>query len=337
MFADFKKLSVQMNTFCEWLTCRGIIIATTQAKLSPPPPQHYCAMCACVWVSSYVCLCFQRSSRQLKYMYSIPHAVLLWGGPNTAPLKTVLRLYSKRNMVYGTLTPKLTITSPYVDSIINLKGLCHEIFCFWFFSWINFPQASDYTIRAVSNFSQFGEIFAAQGLPPVSTTPVANGKTFRLKNFNNFVWTPLGSRVNIYINFCLQVHFQVFAAWYCCHYLPPVSTPPAANLPTVSLMPVAICHRRCWREMEEKFATCVVDTDGASWLANISAYFRKRFKWNTLGLGGNWFMKKTRSKKCRDTVPLIHVRCAPYARVHHILQSGTKNLASDEVEMKWAC
>ena len=33
-------------------------------------------------------------------------------------------------------------------------------------------------------------------------------KTFKLQNFNNFVWTPLGSRVNIYINFCLQVHFK---------------------------------------------------------------------------------------------------------------------------------
>ncbi len=32
------------------------------------------------------------------------------------------------------------------------------------------------------------------------------------KNFHNFVWTPLGSRVNIYINFCLQVQFKVSAA-----------------------------------------------------------------------------------------------------------------------------
>ncbi len=33
-----------------------------------------------------------------------------------------------------------------------LKGQCHKIFCFWFFSWISFPQAPEYTIRAVSNF-----------------------------------------------------------------------------------------------------------------------------------------------------------------------------------------
>ncbi len=34
------------------------------------------------------------------------------------------------------------------------------------------------------------------------------------KNFNNFVGTPLDNRVNIYIHFCLQVHFKVSAAWY---------------------------------------------------------------------------------------------------------------------------
>ncbi len=43
-------------------------------------------------------------------------------------------------------------------------------------------------------------------------------KIFNQKNFNDFVLTPLGSRVNIYINFCLQVHCKVSAAWHCFHY-----------------------------------------------------------------------------------------------------------------------
>jgi hypothetical protein len=34
---------------------------------------------------------------------------------------------------------------------------------------------------------------------------------FYEKSFNYFVWTPLGIRVNIYINFCLQVHSKVSA------------------------------------------------------------------------------------------------------------------------------
>jgi hypothetical protein len=37
-------------------------------------------------------------------------------------------------------------------------------------------------------------------------------KIFKLKNFNYFVWTPLGSRFNIYINFCLQLQFKMTAA-----------------------------------------------------------------------------------------------------------------------------
>ncbi len=75
---------------------------------------------------------------------------------------------------------------------------------------------------------------------------------FDQKNFNIFVGTPLDSRVNIYINFNLNVYFKVSAA-YCSHCLPPVSLKPVAfrhqyqqhwwnwwqNLPPVSLIPVA--------------------------------------------------------------------------------------------------
>ncbi len=61
----------------------------------------------------------------------------------------------------------------------------------------------------------------------------------------------MGSRGNPYINFCLQVHFQVSAAWYCSHYLPPVSKTPVANLPPVSLIPVAICHQRRWHRRQQ--------------------------------------------------------------------------------------
>ncbi len=34
---------------------------------------------------------------------------------------------------------------------VGLKGQCQEIFCFWFFSWIIFPQASDNSFRVISN------------------------------------------------------------------------------------------------------------------------------------------------------------------------------------------
>jgi hypothetical protein len=37
-------------------------------------------------------------------------------------------------------------------SSLVLKGQCHEIFRFWFFSSISFPPALKYPIRTVSNF-----------------------------------------------------------------------------------------------------------------------------------------------------------------------------------------
>jgi hypothetical protein len=61
----------------------------------------------------------------------------------------------------------------------SLKGQCHEIFDFRIFH--------DYTIRAVSNFfHKIAEIFAAQGAPPVSLTPVANQKNLILTFFHMF-------------------------------------------------------------------------------------------------------------------------------------------------------
>ncbi len=41
-----------------------------------------------------------------------------------------------------------------ICGIFHLKGQCHEIFCFRFFSWITFPQAPKNNIRVISNFSE---------------------------------------------------------------------------------------------------------------------------------------------------------------------------------------
>ncbi len=133
-----------------------------------------------------------------------------------------------------------------------LKGtVSRDCLLLVFFSWTSCPQASDYTIRAVSNFFDNSRRY--------SQLKVCHRcrwhwwqmeKTFKKKNFNNFVWTPLGSRVTIYIHFCLQVHFKVTAAWYCCQYLPPVSLTPVANMPPVLLIPVASCHRHRWHRWQ---------------------------------------------------------------------------------------
>jgi hypothetical protein len=89
-------------------------------------------------------------------------------------------------------------------------------------------------------------------------------KIFKLKNFHYFVWTPLGSRVNIYTNFCFQVQFKMTAALYCTHYLPPVSLTPV-NLPPVSTTLVKLVEKFAPSVADTggKFATGVVDTGGA--------------------------------------------------------------------------
>jgi hypothetical protein len=51
-----------------------------------------------------------------------------------------------------------------------LKVQCHEILDFSF----------------LQNFLKFADIFAAKGEPPVSLTPVANGKIFNQKSFSYF-------------------------------------------------------------------------------------------------------------------------------------------------------
>ncbi len=43
-------------------------------------------------------------------------------------------------------------TKILLRTVALLKGQCHEIFCFWFFSWISFPPAPEYPIRTVLNF-----------------------------------------------------------------------------------------------------------------------------------------------------------------------------------------
>ncbi len=161
-----------------------------------------------------------------------------------------------------------------------LKGQCHGIFDFWFFSWISFPQASEYTITAISNFFENSRRYSRLKVHHLCQQHRWQmEKIFKQKNFHNFVWSPLGSRVNIFINFCLQVQFKVSAAWYCFHYLPPVSTTPVANLPVslipvanlppVSLIPAAIWYRWCTltceylREFSKKFEMTLLLFSGA--------------------------------------------------------------------------
>ncbi len=51
------------------------------------------------------------------------------------------------------MAPQIRIRKKYLRiRNTHLKGQCHEIFCFRFFSWITFPQAPENNIRIISNF-----------------------------------------------------------------------------------------------------------------------------------------------------------------------------------------
>ena len=72
----------------------------------------------------------------------------------------------------------------------------------------NKPRA----VRPFRIFSQIlGDIRSSRFATGVNDTGGKRKKTFNQINFNNFVWSPLGSRGNLYINVCLQVHFHVSA------------------------------------------------------------------------------------------------------------------------------
>jgi hypothetical protein len=168
------------------------------------------------------------------------------------------------------------------SKIQYLKGTVSRDFDFWFFSWISFPQASEYTFTAISNFFENSRRYSRVKMHHrCQRHRWQMEKIFKQKNFNNLIWVPLGSKVNIFINYCLQVHFKVSAAWYCPHYLPPVSTAQAEVVAKFATGVVDTGGKFAAGVVDtgSNFATGVVDTGGAPWLANISANFRKNSKW----------------------------------------------------------
>ncbi len=85
-------------------------------------------------------------------------------------------------------------------SNVGLKGQCHEIFCFWFFYESVSPQPHSIPLRPFRIFSKIrGDIRRIRVDHRCRWHRWQMKKIFNQKNFNNFVGTPLNSRVNIYI------------------------------------------------------------------------------------------------------------------------------------------
>ncbi len=80
---------------------------------------------------------------------------------------------------------------------IFLKGQCHEIFRFCFFSWFSFPHAPDYTIRAVSNFFENSPRYSQLKVCHRCRWHRWQMEKSSIRKIYDFFWTPLGSRVSI--------------------------------------------------------------------------------------------------------------------------------------------
>jgi hypothetical protein len=148
-------------------------------------------------------------------------------------------------------------------------------------------------------------------------------KVFKQKHFNNFVWAPLGSRVNIYINFCLQVPLRCLQPDIVADSnLPPALLTPAANLPPVSTTRA---------ELVAKFAAGVVDT-GGKFATGVVDTNRRQFATGVIDTGGKflWYTLTCEylsefSKKFEMTLMLFS---GAWGKVIHEKKPEAKNLVT---------
>jgi hypothetical protein len=68
-----------------------------------------------------------------------------------------------------------------------IKGTVSQDFCFWFFHESVYSKPLIISLGCFEFFRKFSEILAAQGAPPVQTTPVANEKNLQSEKFALFL------------------------------------------------------------------------------------------------------------------------------------------------------
>ncbi len=158
------------------------------------------------------------------------------------------------------LCPGMIFYSPsLMYRLLCLKGQCHEIFNFSFFSLISSPKPQSLPLGPLKNFPKI------LGYLQLKVHHWCSWHRWQMEKSS--------------IRKVLIIHFKVSAVSYCSEYLPLVSTKPAVQV--------------------AKFAAGVIDTGGidtggAPWLVNISVNFQKSLKWLYFQrLRGRWFMKKT--------------------------------------------
>jgi hypothetical protein len=84
---------------------------------------------------------------------------------------------------YKVAPTSLMQPSYYKNTTKMLKGQCHEFFASGFFLESVSPKPLIIPLRSFRIFLKIRGDIGAQGLPPVSTTPVANGKNLQAEKF----------------------------------------------------------------------------------------------------------------------------------------------------------
>ncbi len=190
-----------------------------------------------------------------------------------------------------------------------LKGQCHEIFCFRFFSWITFPQAPENNIRIISNFFEnsrrYSQVKVHHGCQR-HRWQIAAG----INDTDGIFWNQFPLCCWPWWQFCHRYRWhwwQIMGTISGCRHLKVnlkakiykhvnSTTQRRPNkiikiflledffhLPPVSLTPVVYLDLRISPRIFEKIR------NGRNGILRC--------------LVGNWSMKKTRSRKSRDTVP----------------------------------
>ncbi len=175
----------------------------------------------------------------------------------------------------GTLPiPSLCLPCYLFVEHCSLKGQCHKIFCFRFFSKNTFPQAPDNNIRIISKFFEISRRYSQ-----VKVHHRCQRHRWQI------IGTISGCR-HLQVNLKAKIYIYVSSTTqrWPNKIIKNFLIEDFFNLPPVSLTPLANLELR------------------------ISPWIFEKIRYGLNGILRGWgetdFMKRTRSKKSRDTVPL---------------------------------
>ncbi len=160
-----------------------------------------------------------------------------------------------------------------LEIVTALKGQCHEIFCFWFFSWISFPQPESILLRQFGIFSKIrGDIRKSRCTTSINDSGVndtggkfATGINDTDGKFASGVNDTGGKQCEQLSNcWQLKMNLKIFLS-ICLHYHPKVSKRNKKKISDVRLFPfgTGVVHlelketvswdklKKCWKSFTE--------------------------------------------------------------------------------------